>query len=181
MKRLGTYLLGIWVIFLMFSCIEDQDFNQYEDLTITPTYEASILYVEVPERTINLVNGLNTYSQTFNFDAFAEDIFSERVIEGTITYEVANTTSKPFEFTMQFLDDSGNVLESEIFQMGAEPSATLRRDVAYGPAGQSIDILRNTSSISLSAINLGDNSSTSSQPNPLASVKSSGKFTVRLK
>jgi len=71
-----------------------------DDLSITPAYEASILYVEVPEKAINLVNGLNTYSQNFNFDAFAEDIFSERVLDGTVTYEVADTTNKPFEFTI---------------------------------------------------------------------------------
>ena len=46
-----------------------------DDLSLTPAFEASILYVEVLERTINLVNGKNTYSQNFNFYAFAEDIF----------------------------------------------------------------------------------------------------------
>lgn len=165
----------------MISCVEEQDFNQYDDLGITPTFEASILYVEVPERTINLVTGLSTYAQAFKFDAFAEDIFSERVIEGSLTYIVTNTTSKPFEFTIQFLDDNGNVLDSEIFQMGAEPTANLQREIAYGPTGRSIDIIRNTSSISLVANNLGDNSSTSTQTNPLAALQSSGKFTVRLK
>jgi len=171
----------VCVLALVFSCLEEQDFNQYDDLNITPTFEASILYVEIPERTINLVNGLNTYSQNFNFDAFAEDIFSERVIEGSLTYEVENTTSKPFEFTVEFYDEANNLLDTEVFQMAAEPTVDLQRQIAYGPAGRSIDIIRNTSSITLSAVNLGDNSSTSSQSNPLATLKSSAKFTVRLK
>ena len=166
---------------MMISCVEEQDFNQYDDLSITPTFEASILYVEVPERTINLISGLNTYSQTFEFDAFAEDVFSERVIEGSLTYIVTNTTSKPFEFTLQFLDIDGNVLDSELFQMDAEPSANLQREIAYGPSGKSIDIIRNIASITLIANNLGDNSSTSSQSNPLAALQSSAKFTVSLK
>ncbi|MGB5668497.1 MAG: hypothetical protein WBM53_16790 [Maribacter sp.] len=181
MKKIKSYLIGVCSILLIFSCVEEQDFNQFDDLSITPTFEASILYVEVPERTINLVNGLNTYSQNFNFDAFAEDIFSERVIEGILTYEVANTTSKPFEFTIEFLDEGGTILDTEVFQMAAEPTATLTREIAYGPSGRSIDIIRNTSSLTLSAINNGDNSSTSSQTNPLATLKSSGKFRVRLK
>ena len=151
-----------------------------DDLSITPTFEANILYAEVPERTINLVNGLNTYSQNFNFDAFAEEIFSERVMEGTGTYEVVNTTSKPFEFTIQFLDEGCTILDTEIFQMGPEPTAILRGEIAYGPTGSSIDIIRNTSGITLNAIINGDNSSTSSQSNSLATLKSSGKFTVRL-
>ncbi|EAR02136.1 hypothetical protein [Maribacter sp. HTCC2170] len=181
MKKNRTYLLAVFVSMLLFSCIEEQDFNQYDDLSVTPTFEASILYMEVPERTINLVTGLNTYSQNFNFDAFAEDIFSERVLEGVLTYEVANTTSKPLEIEIQFLDEAGAVLDTERFMMDAEPTATLQREIAYGPAGRSIDIIRNTSSIFLTATNLGDNSSTSSQSNPLISLKSSGKFTVRIK
>ena len=72
-------------------------------------------------------------------------------------------------------------LDTEIFQMGPEPTAILRREIAYGPTGRSIDIIRNTSSITFNAINNGDNSSTSSQSNSLATLKSSGKFMVRLK
>ena len=102
-------------------------------------------------------------------------------MEGTVTYEVANITSNPFEFTIQFVDEGGTILNSETFQMGPEPTAILRREIAYGPTGRSIDIIRNTLSITPSAINNGDNSSTSSQTNPLATLKSSGKFRVRLK
>lgn len=181
MKKNGTYLLVALVMAFLLSCIEEQDFNQYDDLRVTPTFEASILYMEVPERTINLVTGLNTYSQNFNFDAFAEDIFSERVIEGVLTYEVENTTSKPLQIEIQFLDEAGNVLDTEQFQMDPEPTAVLQREIAYGPAGRNIDIIRNTSSITLTAINLGDNSSTSSQSNPQITLKSSGKFMVRIK
>ena len=181
MKKIRTYLSAALVFVSLLSCIEEQNFNQYDDLNITPTFEASILYLEVPERTINLVTGLNTYSQNFNFDAFAEDIFSERVLEGVLTYEVANTTSKPVEIEIQFLDEADTVLDTERFQLDPEPTATLQREIAYGPAGRSIDIIRNTSSITLTAANLGDNTSTSSQSNPMVTLKSSGKFTVSIK
>jgi len=181
MKKIRTYLSAALVFVSFLSCIEEQNFNQYDDLNITPTFEASILYMEVPERTINLVTGLNTYSQNFNFDAFAEDFFSERVLEGVLIYEVANTTSKPLQIEIQFLDEAGTVLDTERFQLDPEPTATLQREIAYGPAGRSIDIIRNTSSITLTATNLGDNASTSSQSNPMVTLKSSGKFTVSIK
>lgn len=180
MKKIRTYLSAALIFLSFLSCIEEQNFDQYDDLNITPTFEASILYLEVPERTINLVTGLNTYSQNFNFDAFAEDIFSERVLEGVLIYEVANTTSKPLQIEIQFLDEAGTVLDTERFQLDPEPTATLQ-EIAYGPAGRSIDIIRNTSSITLTANNLGDNTSTSSQSNPMVTLKSSGKFTVSIK
>lgn len=181
MKRNIKYLLSACSFILMFSCLEEQDFNQFEDLNITPTFEASILYFEVPESIINNDADSNFYSQNINFDAFSEDVFSERVLEGVITYQVENTTSKPLEVIIEFLDEADNILDSEIFQIDPEPTAVLQRDIAYGPGGRSLDIIINTSSITISATNLGDNTSISSQPDPLVILKSSGRFTVSLK
>jgi hypothetical protein len=181
MKKIRTYLSAALIFISVLSCIEEQNFNQYDDLDITPTYEGSILFLEVPERTINLVTGANTYSQNFNFGAFAEDIFSDRALEGVITYELANTTSKPLEIEIQFLDATDTVLDTERFQLDPEPSATLIREVAYGPSGRSIDIIKNTLSVTLTATNLGDNTSISSQSNPMVTLRSSAKFMVRIK
>lgn len=174
-------VLFITAIVLIFSCSEKQDFGQYDDLTITPTYETSIFYVKTQESIINRVSGLNFFSQDFNFDAFEDDLFAERVLDGSIIYELENTTSKDIEISIEFLDADGNVLDSEFFQMEATPSALLIREVVYGGLGKSLDILRNTSEIRLSARNLGDNSSTSNLPDPAIILRSSAKFRIRVK
>ena len=181
MKKLGLYLLTSITSLFLFSCIEEQDFNQYDDLSVTPIYEASVLYVEVPEYTINEITGPNTYSQNFNFDAFSEDVFADRVLEGVLKYEVENTTSKPLDIEIQFLDEAGTVLDTEQFQLDPEPTGIIVREIAYGPAGRNINIIKNTSSISVTATNNGDNTSTSSQSDPMVTLKSSGKFMVRIK
>lgn len=181
MKKSGRYLYAVLAAMLLFSCVEEQDFNQYDDLSVTPTYEASVLYLEVPESAINLLPSGYTYSQDFNFDAFSEDIFADRVLEGVITYNVENTTSKPIEIQIEFLDEAGAVLDTEQFDLPSEPTAVLQREIAYGPSGRSLNIIRNTSSISVTATNNGDNVSTSSQDDPMVTLRSSGKFTVRIK
>jgi hypothetical protein len=181
MKKLGLYLLASITFLFLFSCIEEQDFNQYDDLSVTPTYEASVLYLEVPEYTINGISGPNTYSQNFNFDAFSEDVFADRVLEGILKYEVENTTSKPLDIEIQFLDEAGAVLDTEQFQLNPEPTGILVREIAYGPAGRNINIIKNTSSILVTATNNGDNTSTSTQTDPMVTLKSRGKFMVRLK
>ena len=163
------------------SCSEKQDFSQYNDLTITPTFETSIFYVKTQESIINRVSGISFFSQDFNFDAFEEDVFAERVLEGSITYELENTTSKDIQILIEFLNENGDVLDSEFFQMDAAPTALLTRVVAYGGANKSLDILRNTTQIRLSARNLGDNTSTSSLPDPAIVLSSSAKFMVRVK
>ena len=175
--------LKILVLFFLIltSCSEEQDFGQYDDLTITPSYETSIFFIEAQESLINRIVGLSFYSQNFNFDAFEEKFFAQRVLDGTITYELENTTSKDIEISIAFLDEGENVLDTEFFRVNAAPSAVLIREVAYGDSGKSLDILRNTSNIRLNARNLGDNSSTSNIPDAAIILRSAGKFRLRLK
>lgn len=168
--------LGLW------SCVEQQNFDQFDDLQIIPTLEASILYVESPESVINDAGAAVWYIQTFNFDAFNEQFFAENVLDGVITYELENTTSKPLEILFEYLDEAGNLLDSEFFSLDPAPTAVLRRETAYGtPTGRSIDIIRNTSAVRVNANNLGDTTSVSSLPDPMIIFRSSGKFRLQLK
>lgn len=107
---------------------------------------------------------------------------AQRALDGVITYEVENTTSKQLNITVEFIDISGNVLDTESFSIDPTPTAILRREIAYGGAyGRSIDIIRNTSGLRVSAENLGDNSSVSNLPDPKIMLRSSAKIRIRLK
>lgn len=180
-QALKDIFLVIFASIMLASCVGDIDTGQYDDLDLTPTLEASLLYVEATEQLINLVDGNTVFSNDFNFDAFNSDIFAERVIEGSITYVVENTTSKELEITVEFLDEGETVLDTEIFVVQPAPTMILQKEIFYGPTGRSIDIITNLSSIRVSAINRGDSDSTSSAPDPMITLQSSGKFTVRVK
>lgn len=181
MKGLQNPFLILMLLFLGFSCSEKLDFSQYDELSITPTLEASIFFIKVQESLINRVVDVSFFTQDFNFDAFEEAFFSDRVLEGVITYEVENTTDKPIEIEIEFLDETGMLLDTELFVMPPAPTAMLTRVVAYGNAGKSLDILRNTSNLRLNAANFGDNVSTSGIPGAAVVLKSSAQFTLRLK
>lgn len=172
--------MGILFGFLH-SCVEKQNFDQYDELNVTPTVEGSILYVEVPEYLINATESYYFYSAEFNFDAFNEDFIAERVLSGVVTYEVENTTSKPIQLFAEFLDVDGNLLDTESFEIEAAPAPILKREITYGPSGRSIDIIRNVSSIRVRGQNLGDNSSESNIPSPKIIIRSSGEFVIELK
>ena len=181
MRGVQILVAVIFGFLLVTSCSEKQDFNQLDDLEITPTFETSIFYIKAQESLINRVSGLSFFSQDFNFDAFEEPFFAERVRSGVITYELENTTSKPIEIAFDFLDTNDTVLDTEVFQMDSAPTATIVRDVAYGNTGKNLDIIRNTTKIRLTARNLGDSNSTSSLPDPAVILRTSAKFTLELK
>ena len=161
--------------------MEEQNFDQYEDLRLRPTYEASILYIEASERAIDAASSATFFSRDFNFDAFSESVFSERVRSGIITYEVENTTNREFdEISVEFLDEAENVLYTVSIHMEPAPTLVYKQEIAFGPGGENIDIIRNTSSFRVSAT-IGADSSTSTLSDPKITLKSSGKFTVALK
>lgn len=175
------FLLPAMLIMLL-SCADKQDFSQYDDLAITPTTEAALLYVETPESIINMSPTATYYSQDFNFDAFEEAFVADNVLDGIITYELENTTSKELEITVDFLDGGGNVLDSEIFLIEPGPTSVLRREIAYGgTSGKNIDILRNTSGIRVSGRNLGDTTSVSAVQDPKVIFRSAAQVRIRLK
>lgn len=182
MKCYIKYILGFLVCCTtLYSCVEEQDFGQLDDLRVTPEAEASILYIESPESLINAAGDADVISRNFNFDAFSSDIFAERVLDGTVTYVVENTTSKDISISIELLDVEGNLLDTEVINVPPAPTPELTREVFYGNAENSIDIIRNTSSIRVTAVNNGNSTSTSDLPDPKIILKSSGKFRLEIK
>nr|WP_299175587.1 hypothetical protein [uncultured Allomuricauda sp.] len=174
-------LLAVIALFLIFSCAEKQDFNQFDDLEVTPTVASSIFYLESEEQHINAVgNFTDFYSQIVNFEAFNEEFVAERLLEGTITYEIENTTSKDLNITIEFLDAEGNVLDAQVFDVDQAPAPLFSLEVFYGPGGKNIEILTTTSALRISASNLGDSTSVSSLPDPKLILRSAAEFTFRL-
>lgn len=183
MKRSLSHILVAAIFTLtLFSCMEEQDFGQIDDLNVTPTLASGIFYLESDEETINSAGPFNTfYSKTVNFDAFNQEFVAERLLEGVIIYEIENTTSKRLRIDIEFLDESGEPLDRETFSIEPDPSETLIREVFYGPGGESLSILANTSSLRVTGRNLGDATSVSSQPEPRIVVRSGAEFLFRLK
>ena len=178
MKNLVAY---VFFLLMIFSCAEEQDFDQFNDLSVIPTLASSIFYVESDEATINQAGSNAFYQETFTFEAFSEAFISENILDGVITYQVENSTSKELAILIEFLDAEGNVLDSESFIVDAAPAPVLERQVAYGPGGKNLDILRNTTNIRVEGQNLGDATSQSTQSQPMIILRSSAAFRLQLR
>ena len=165
---------------LFFSCAEDQSFDQVDDLSVVPEVATSILFFESPEDVINDQPSGIFFVQTFTFEAFNEAFVSERLLDGFITYQLENTTSKDLSLLVEFIDTDDNVLDSEFFTIQSQPAPLLERQVAYGNGGKNLDILRNTTTVRVTSENLGDNTSESTANEPRIILRSSAVFRVRL-
>lgn len=163
------------------SCSEQQDFDQVRDLEVIPDLSGPIVYVETTEAIINTISP-DTISQSINFDGFASGVFSDRVISGSIQFQLQNSTSKDMDLIIDFLDSDNNSLDSvEIGVAPALPERTINLEIPYGPpSGRNIDIIRNTSSLQLRFINNSDNTSVSSLPDPKLIFRSSASFKLIL-
>ena len=182
MKKPFRILAALLSLQAAISCVESQNFDQYENLSVTPDLEASLLYMEATEAMINEAPGVDFIEETFAFEAFSEQFVADNLLDGVLTYEVETTTSKPLQLRIEFLDASSGVLDSETFLVEAAPTAVLRREINYGTlGGRNIDILRNTTQLRISATNLGDTSSVSSLPDPKIILRSGAQFRFRLK
>ena len=179
MKKKAFNLALVFLI-CMSSCSDELDFDQVDSLEITPTFESSVIFVEATEQIINLIGDPEVFVENFEFEAFSSDVFSNRVIEGELTYVIQNTTSKPFEILIEFLNAEGVTIDMESFNVAA-PTSNFMRTVSYGNTGRDLDIIRTLSALKITARNLGDNISVSDIPNSKISLQTSGKFRVRLK
>ena len=178
--KFPLFLLSVLFLFALISCMEEQDFSQLNDIEITPAVEISVFNFEIPEKLINH-NPRNFYTNNSNFNVFGNTNFSDKVIEGSITYQLENTTSKPILFTIKLLDNNGKTLDTTILNIKPEAKNTTDKEIFYGGAGgKSLNIIRNTSAIGLSAENLGDNTSVSSQPNPKLILRASAKVKISI-
>jgi hypothetical protein len=180
MKQKAVQFLGFWLFFLAVGCVEEQNFDQADDIAVVPEMEAAMLYMETPEEVINGEPGLTFLSETFDFLAFQEQFVAENILDGSLIYQLENTTSKPLRLSIEFLNDAGTVLDTETFTMDPAPTAILNREVVYGPAGKPLDILTSTVALRISGTNLGDTSSISGEPEPKFALRSTAKFRIQL-
>ena len=182
MKKLFILLFFVgFSLTLFYSCAEDQNFEQFNDLSIEPTVASSIFYFESDQATINAAGTGGFYTQNFTFQAFNESFVAENVLDGVITYQVENTTTKDLQIIVEFLDEGGNVLDIESFTIEPAPAPLIERQIIYGNGGRSLDILINTTNIRVSGENLGDDTSTSSLPEPRILLRSSAEFRLKLR
>ncbi len=162
------------------SCIEDL-VDENVGGVFTPSITGSMLYLETTEDLINSNATNPVFIQSANFDGFNAEVFSGRVLSGSLSYELTNTTSKQLDILLELLDNTGAVLDSEIFNLSPNVNIPISRETFYGPPSTNdIDIIKNLSEIRLILVNNSDFTSVSNSTEPKFIFKSKGEFKLQL-
>ncbi|WP_159019286.1 hypothetical protein [Algibacter sp. L3A6] len=111
--------------FMAISCTEAIDFDQADDIVLTPALEASLVYFDEPASRF-VDNGSTILSiQDFISVAFFNDEFVvDNVEKAEFVFETQNTINRTFELQVDFLDQAGNLQHSLTVREDAAPDNT---------------------------------------------------------
>lgn len=112
-KKVYVLLCGICILMPLISCVKDVDFDQAEDVVLTPVYEVDFVYsrfdtnqfidsninpvIVVPEVIVN---------DTLSYDLLGTDFVVDNLGRVELTFEFRNTIERDFDFDFGFLNDS---------------------------------------------------------------------------
>ncbi|MCB4799226.1 hypothetical protein [Neotamlana laminarinivorans] len=110
-----TLLVIAMLIFV--SCTKDVDFNQANDIQISPAVELSLIYTQAYASNF-LVNGVEV--ATTETDFIEVDIFNDQFINDNVTkvdlhFETENTLPREFLFNVNFYSETGAYLHTYSF------------------------------------------------------------------
>ncbi len=117
MKTKKVYLLLCILIMALFtvSCVEDLDFDQVEDVVLTPVYEVDFIYSTFDTREFidpNIDPSITipqvAVDDTLNYDLLGTDFIVDNLERVELTFEFRNTIERDFDLTFGFLNDAGS-------------------------------------------------------------------------
>ncbi|WP_422107392.1 hypothetical protein [Winogradskyella sp.] len=105
------------------SCVKDVDFEQAENLTLTPVVASSVVYTDVEASRFS-ENGMElevVRDSITNIEIFTEQFVMDNLVRTELILETTNTINRTFGLQVDFLDDSETLLDTLTFE--AQPSA----------------------------------------------------------
>ncbi|WP_152538338.1 hypothetical protein [Aquimarina megaterium] len=112
-KKVYVLLCTICILMPLISCVKDVDFDQAENVVLTPVYEVDFVYsrfdtsqfidsnidpvIVIPEVIVN---------DTLDYDLLGTDFVVDNLERVELTFEFTNTIERDFEFDLGFLNDN---------------------------------------------------------------------------
>ncbi|WP_338356677.1 hypothetical protein [Yeosuana marina] len=143
------YIKAFLCVLVCVSCTKDVDFNQFNDLQLTPVFESSLVYIDEPANKF-LVNGNETsYLQdSVNIDFFNDSFVVDHLVKAEFLLETTNSINRRFMVEVDMFDDSNQLQHRFSFSSSESPDhsplVTEHLEVFENDA---LDALKNTTKL----------------------------------
>lgn len=145
MKQTLKYKILILTLNLMlFACTKSVDFNQINDLEITPAIESSLIFFEEPaNRFLDNGNEILIIQDFIIVSLFDNDFIIDNLVKTDFVFETENTINREFDLQIDFFDNS---LQSQhSFSITQGPLSNLNYTEVF--EDDTLDALKNTATI----------------------------------
>lgn len=117
LKKMKKYCFYKIICFLLligssFSCTSDLNFDQVNDLKLTPVYEANFSYFDVPAKSFVSDTGMEIpwAGDEYDFDVFRDKYLNSYLRKVDFYFEINNTINRPFSLNIVLLDANNRAL-----------------------------------------------------------------------
>ncbi len=123
--KLNLFFSLIFVMLFFSACIKDTDFNQTDDILVTPIVELDFLFYNLNSESFTDfgVNNL-ILSDTTNFNFLNDDFVVDNLIRAEFFFKYTNSLPVDFITEYKFLDENNNPHYEVIIPVGAGTVAT---------------------------------------------------------
>jgi len=114
-------IVPILFIFLFASCVEDVDFEQAEDIAISPVVESSLIFFDFPASQFSEPTGtaIVEESDSLELDLFGDDFFRDYLTRAEFFFEVTNSIDRLFRADIIMYDENDQI--THVFSIDVIP------------------------------------------------------------
>ncbi|AXT19200.1 hypothetical protein D7030_13745 [Flavobacteriaceae bacterium AU392] len=126
MRKSICYYIIVFITFCIFntSCIEDIDFDQVDDLSLTPVLVSSLAFFDTPADVFILDPGQSnvTRDTLTNIGIFNDPFVVDELIRAEFLFEITNSINREFQTQVDFLNDDLELQHTFIIDVAASPN-----------------------------------------------------------
>ncbi len=107
LKKVSLFL----VVCALVSCVEDVDFEQAEDIALSPVVESSLIFFDFPASQFSESTGtaIVVESDELELDIFNDDFFRDNLIRSEFFFEVTNSIDRFFRADIIMYDENNQI------------------------------------------------------------------------
>ena len=148
-KIVKSTVILIAVNFVFFSCTKDLDFDQADNIEITPTVESSLIFFDEPAPTFVVDDTeLGTIQDSLLINFFRDKFIVANLIKSEFVFETTNSINRGFQVRVDFYNNTNQLLHAfSFFALPSTDNSNLKFTHIEVFEGNTLVALKNTAKL----------------------------------